>query len=150
MAFLDVTGILTDPDLCDSFTVLRRVQVIGSNGRVTTATSTFANIVGVVTMSAPNELDRRDDFQVATRSISIVGKFQLYGEATAYQPDIVVWRGDQYLVKQVDLYPQFGPGFYQAECSSMDKTDTNSVTGIITAPAFVLNNANNSSYIPLG
>ena len=123
MPFLDVSELLIDPDLADTFTVNRRTETIGTNGRTTIASKLLRGITGVVTAISPSDLDRADGYQVMTRSISVVTKFRLKGEVTGSQPDIVIWRGDNYVVKHVDNYPQFGHGFIQAECTSMDRTD---------------------------
>ena len=123
MPFLDVSDIVLDPDFADTFSVIRRAQVMGTNGVATTSETTFPNIIGVVTMSSPNDLERRDDYQMMTRSITVVCKFQLQGVVTGYQPDIILWRGQRHLVKHVSPYPHFGQGFYEAECSSMDNTE---------------------------
>ena len=123
MPFLDVSDIVLDPDFADTFSVIRRAQSVASNGVVSSVETTFANIVGVVTMASPNSLDRRQDFQVTPRSISVVCKFALQGEVTGYSPDIILWRGQRHLVKEVSPYPHFGQGFYEAECSSMDNTE---------------------------
>ena len=147
MALLDVTSLLADPDLTDTFTVLRRVETVGTNGRSTTSSQTFVNVVGVVTAIGPSDLDRKDDYQSMSRSISIVTKFRMQGEVTGAQPDIVVWRGDSYVVRSIDLYPQFGPGFVQVECTSMDRTDV-AMPGTPSA-AVKYNQASNSQYIPV-
>lgn len=123
MALLDVTQILTDPDMVDSFTVKRRAETINSYGRTVIGEQIFTPVIGVVTAIGPSSLDRHEDYQSMTRSISVVTKFRLRGEVTGYQPDVIVWRGDNFVVKQIDPYPQFGPGFVQVECTSMDKTD---------------------------
>ncbi len=147
MALLDVTELLSDPDLVDTFTVQRRVDTIGANGRTTPGLQTFAGVVGVVTAIGPSDLDRKDDYQSMSRSISIVTKFRLQGEVTGAQPDIVVWRGDSYVVRSIDLYPQFGPGFVQVECTSMDRTDV-AMPGTPSA-AVKYDQASNSQYIPV-
>lgn len=123
MPLLNVSPLLLDPDFADTFDVKRRTETIGSNGRSTVSEQTFSGIIGVVTANSPSDLDRQEGYQSMTRSISVVSKFRLRGETTNQQPDIVLWRGSNYVVKHVDLYPQFGEGFVQAECSSMDRTD---------------------------
>jgi len=123
MALLDVSSILLDPEFVDSFNVIRRAQVMDAHGRAVITNQTFSNTIGVVTANSPSDLDRRDDYEGMTRSISVVCQFHLRGETTGYQPDIIFWRGDNYLVRHVDSYPQFGSGFFQAEATSMDKTD---------------------------
>lgn len=145
MALIDVTQILTDPDLVDTFSVLRRAQVTDSKGRVSLTTQTFNKVIGVVTSISPNSLDRQTDYQTFGRGISIVTKFRLQGEVTGFQPDIVVWRGDNFVVKAIDNYPQMGPGFFQVECSSQDKVDLS-----LPAPAngaFSFNKPANAVYV---
>jgi hypothetical protein len=124
MPLLDVTSILNDPDFADGFSAKRREQTVDTHGRLVTVERLIPDLVGVVTMTSPTDLDRGPDYQVNSRSITIVCKFPLRGESTNYQPDIVLWRGDNYLVRHVDLYPQFGAGFYQVQCESIEKTDS--------------------------
>lgn len=123
MALLDVSNILLDPDFTDVFAVKRREEKIDNYGRVTTNDLILGGIVGVITSSSPNDLDRKTDYEAATRNISVVCRFRLRGETNGYQPDVVVWHGNNYVVRQIDVYPQFGSGFIQATCESMDRQD---------------------------
>jgi galactose-6-phosphate isomerase len=123
MAYLDVTEILTDPEIASKFDVVRRAETVADNGMSTLALTPFRRRTGVITATSPNSLDRGTDMQSMPRSITVVTKFKLQSEVIGYQPDVVVWKGSQYLVKSIDLYPHFGPGFYQAECHSMDRID---------------------------
>lgn len=123
MALLDVDSPLLDPEFIDHFDVLRRQEVVDAHGRQTTVNTTFPRVIGVVTSSSPNDLERPEDYEIFARIISIVTKFRARGEVSGYLPDIVVWRGDNFVVKHIDLYPQFGEGFYQLDCESMDRTD---------------------------
>ena len=122
MATLDVTEILHHAELVDSVVVRRRQETVGTTGRNIFTEATFS-INGVVTMASPNDLERLEDYQRMSRTISIVCEFRLRGETNDYQPDIITWRGDNYIVVYIDSYPQFGAGFIQAICTSMDKTD---------------------------
>ncbi len=148
MALLDVSEILTDPDMVDIFNVRRRMETVDIHGRSTVSETVFPQVIGVVTAISPSDLDRRDDYEAMSRSISVVCKFRLHGETTGNQPDIVVWRGSNYLVRHVDPYPQFGNGFFQAECSSMDKTDPSFDVPIASGLKF--NNVANSAFVLLG
>lgn len=122
MPLLDVSDIVTDPDFSDRFTVVRRAETVDGSGRPSIAEQLFP-AVGVVTMSSPNDLDRREDYQNFTRSITVVTRFAVQGVVAGYQPDLIEWRGTRHLVKHVAPYPQFGRGFYQVECSSMNNVD---------------------------
>jgi len=114
-----------DPMLADTFNVIRRMETVGANGRSTTQNQTFKRIVGVVNMSSDAEVVRQQfpEMEFSTRVISVVCKFRLQTAVQNYQPDIVVWRGNNYLVQQIALYPQYGAGFYEATCTSMDTAD---------------------------
>lgn len=148
MALLDVSEILTDPDLVDLFNVRRRSETVDIHGRSTVSETMFPQIAGVVTAISPNDLDRREDYQSMSRSISVVCRFRLHGETEGNQPDIVVWRGDNFIVKHVDPYPQFGRGFIQAECSSMDRVDL--ALDAATPGELLFNNIANSAFVILG
>ncbi len=123
MALLDVDSVLLDPDFLDNFIVQRRMETVDNNGYSQLSTTSYT-AVGVVNPIAPNDLDRQAGYQVMGRTISVVTKFALRGEVTGEQPDIVLWRGNHYVVKAINLYPQYGAGFIEAECTSMDRVDT--------------------------
>jgi hypothetical protein len=147
MAFLNVSDVLLDPNLASTFNVERRTETITAKGRSQVATQVFGNIVGVVTATSPNDLARLDDYQITQRAITIVTKFRLQGEVTGKQPDVIDWRGSRYVVKHIDYYPQFGNGFIQADCISMDITDGELPP--LQPGAMMLNNTANSAFITL-
>ena len=147
MALLDVTSILTDADISDVFTVQRRQETIDANGWGQQSSVSFVAI-GVITAVSPNDLQRAENYQALTRSISVVTKFALRGATAGYQSDVVVWKGSRFLVKHVDLYPHFGPGFFQAECSSMTTQD-GAAEPLDAHPQIAFNLASNSNYIPI-
>lgn len=128
MPDLDVSEALTDPMLTDSFDVLRRKEVLDAHGRVTTPQNqSFAGQYGVISAASPNDLERLEDSQRMGRNLSLITNFRLQGPAevsgTEYQPDVVVWGGDQYVVKHIDPYSRYGAGFIQAIIGSMDIID---------------------------
>jgi len=122
MALLDVTDVLFDPDFTDAFNIKRRTETVGTDGRVLVGTTTTASR-GVVTMAGPNDLARLDDAQRMWRVISVVTAANLRGAVNGYQPDVIQWRGDDFIVASIDNYPQFGRGFTQAICVGMDLVD---------------------------
>jgi hypothetical protein len=147
MAFLDISEVLLDPDFTDNFVVTRRLEVVGTNGR-SNVTQFTKPTFGVVTAAGRNELERVPDADTYKRIIVIVTKFPLQGEVTlgngiTYKPDLVVWRGNNYLVKECDLYPQFGAGFVQAICTSEDIIDTS----VFPYGGMLFNQKSNSSYL---
>lgn len=124
MPNLDVSFVTQDPMLADTFTVTRRKDVVGSNGRTTIVIDkVFTRIMGVVTPESPADMIRRDDSQSSVRTITIATAFMLQGEHTGHQSDIVTWDGTQYTVKTIAGYRRFGRGMCLATATSMTATD---------------------------
>lgn len=123
MPMLSVSELLLDPDFADEFSVVRRSETLSTTGRSIQSSRTYTGVIGVVIPTTPNELDREDSYEVMNRSITVLTKFRLRGEVTNQQPDVVVWRGDNYVVKAASLFVHFGQGYVKAECLSMDRTD---------------------------
>lgn len=124
MATLDISEAIFSEEFIDEIIVIRREQNINDNGRPEPIKTVFSGVTAVVTSSNPNDLNRQDpNFEIASRTISVILEFRLRGETEGYFPDIVVWMGNNFIVKYIDLYPQFGNGFFQAVCTSMDRED---------------------------
>lgn len=103
----------------------RRLSTISDQGRNVMTEEPYAGVIGVVNVSSPDDLERLDDNDRAGRHISIITRFPLRGPARQAgeadsKPDLVEWQGDQYLVKALDPYPQYGAGFVQAIAGSID------------------------------
>lgn len=125
MPMLDMRVALLNPYTVDSFTVIRRSEVVNNFGESVLTTATTLNVKGVVTAASPSQLDRQANMQVSPKWIDIATLFRLYPESesaanTEYQPDWVVWRGNTYVVKTLADYSSFGPGFVMAGCAIVD------------------------------
>lgn len=123
MPYLDVSDVLLDPTLAMGFSVIRRVETIGNNGRASLSETRFDDIIGVVTSSSRNDLQRLPEDQRAGRHLTVITKFRLQAPTPGKQPDVVVWGGNRFVVKELDPYPQYGAGFIQAIVGSMDSID---------------------------
>lgn len=123
MPQLDVSWVVTDPMLADGFSITRRQETVGPDGRPSITPTSFPNLVGVVTQSEPSTLQRDDDSQQVPRAISIVTKFAARGAVVGYQPDIVTWNGQDYLVTNCLPYNRFGAGFYEILAASENAMD---------------------------
>lgn len=126
MAELDVSELLVDGDLTSSFTVQRRLQSVNSFGETSTTIITFQNLRGGVYPTGEQSLTRADAYQSQANTISVTTQFQLRGvsaDATgSYQPDIVNWRGNNYVVRTLSEFA-YGAGFVVAECISTSLLD---------------------------
>jgi hypothetical protein len=117
--------VVLDPLFAEKFSIIRRAETVNAQGRTVITPVTTINNVGVVTMNEDIENIRNafPEMEFATRVISVVTRKKLQAAVTGYQPDLVAWRGDNYLVQRVSPYPQFGDGFYEAICTSIDLVD---------------------------
>lgn len=122
MATLDVSDVLLCPEFTDNYVIQRNVETLSDMGR-SIITPTKIKSFGVVTMASGRDLQRLPDYEVLERVIKITTKTRLQSEAKNVQPDIIIWRGDSYVVKDIKLYPQFGQGFYSVLAASIDLTD---------------------------
>jgi len=118
--------VVLDPLLADKFSRVRRAETISVvTGRSSVASVQTDNLIGVVTMYKDIETIRTEfpEVQFSTRVINVVTKANLQAAIAGYQPDLVIWRGDNFIVLQVSPYPQYGSGFYEAVCMSIDLAD---------------------------
>jgi len=120
---LSVDEVTLDPIFTDWIVVKRRPVTINQYGENVIGPVVETRVAAVVTVAHGNDLDRLDDNQRMGRNLSIVIRHPLRGPAPGYQPDTIRWQGDDYVVKTVDPYPQFGAGFVQAIAGSIDSLD---------------------------
>jgi len=131
MPMLNLSPVLTSPMLLDTFTVNRRQQSINNYGEASTTVTANTNIRGIVFPSDENDLKRLPDAQIQAKAITVITAFALRGESetgtggdeTQFQPDIVVWNGDSFMVRVVEDYTNYAAGFVLAVCTSIDLVD---------------------------
>lgn len=119
---LDVSMVLNDPLLSDTFDVRRHSESVGDNGRVVKTPEWHRGQRGIVTPQEPSDLQRRDDGQVVRHTIMVQCEFALRDASFGYQPDVVLWAGREYLVVQAIPYQRIA-GYTQALATSTRTTD---------------------------
>lgn len=127
MPLLDMSTVLDDPNIIDTFAVLRRTEVVNNFGvSAVTAVST-PGVYGVVYPSNENDLKRFPDLQVQAKALTVITRFALRGESEAsgseFQPDVVVWNGDNFVVRALEDWSNYASGFILAICTSIDLVD---------------------------
>ena len=116
MPDLDVSDILLDPDFAETITVNRTTQVVSSLGVVSNTITAYSK-VAVVTIGPLHDVLRTPDYELANNIITVhIRGFRLIGPEPGYQPDVVVWGGDNYVVKKSYNWSHYGAGFTAAEC----------------------------------
>ena len=123
MPDLSVDEVFASHMLSDDIVVFRRSETIGDNGRSVIAVSETFATWGVVVPGAPDDLERGSDKQFMRKTLSITTPFRLQGPADGFQPDIVSWHGDSFIVTNVSDYTGFAGGFVVATVQSVDFID---------------------------
>jgi hypothetical protein len=123
MPDIDLTDLLSDPDFAEQLTITRNQQVMGSNGRLTVTTIAISPApYGVVIPQADLPIQRGPGQQTLPRLIQVHTVFRLRSASTdadtPYEPDVITWNGDSYVVNKVSDFSHFGAGFIQADCSA--------------------------------
>src|SRR5437016_576589 len=116
MSMLDLSPVLTDPVLLDTFEVRRRFQTLNNYGESKISIESHPGVAGVIFPEGLNDLTRRSEAEVTTKSIVVITRFALRGESETvdgleYQPDVVFWRGNSYLIVRVEDYSNVSRGF---------------------------------------
>jgi hypothetical protein len=109
-------------EFADRFDVLRRAETISEFGRSST-TQVTATAYGTIYPTGDNNLVRQADFEIGRRTLTCVTPFRLQQAAPGFQPDLVLYRGNQYVVSAVEDYSQYGAGFIVAQLSSVIAID---------------------------
>jgi hypothetical protein len=139
MPLLDVSRVLMNPLLIDVFSVNRRVQTVSNSGLASTTSTIITPVNGVVYPSNEEDLKLFPDLRFTEKALTVITRFALRATAetsadppVTFQPDIVVWPlpigGNNFLVRGLLDWSQYGPGFLLAICSSIDLLDLPPVT----------------------
>lgn len=123
MADLDLSEIFSDPDLCDTFDVIRRSDAVDDRGRSSLTEQTISNIVGVVVPGDSGDLLRGDDKSTTSRMITISTMYRLRGSGEGFQPDVIFYDGIRFTVKAVKVWTRLGAGFVKAVAVSGNAAD---------------------------
>lgn len=126
---LDVTEVILSVEFADVITVLRRAETVNNFGETTVEVQRFSNIIAVVTTPGVNELVRQADGAIVDNTITVITKFRLRSASKtprtgqSYQPDIVVYQGNNYVADHPNDYSRYGAGFIEMVCTETDYID---------------------------
>lgn len=99
---LDFSDILSDTDVAGQrFTVVRRTETVGDDGRSTTTSTSIPDQVGSVVPGDPGKLLRKEEGAMADNVITITTTFRLRAVGEGVQPDQVVYDGMVYTITAV-------------------------------------------------
>jgi len=129
---LDVTEVLFDPMLMDHFNVVRRPSTVSATGTVNQDPefwTRFENVSGVVQINGKlmangeNVTERPPQYGTGRKSLLVVTTFRIFSQVDGFLPDLIEWRGDQYIVETLEDFTNYGRGFVQAYVTSWDLQD---------------------------
>lgn len=123
MAQLDISEILEDPDLCSTFSVIRRDEVLSLTGRASYVETQVDDIIGVVTPGDPGKLLRKDDSQMTDNVITVSTTYKIRASGFGFQADVILYGGMRYTVNALKRWVQMGNGWYRAACTSETAAD---------------------------
>lgn len=125
-----------DDDIMDTFTMRRQEQTLVL-GRTQITNVDTPGVFGVITTAGKNDLDRLPQGTTFTTGISIVTQTRLHAAgwdpttSKEYQPDLVYWNDEWYLVIHVDRYGHVGSGFWQVLAESTSSRSVESKEGVV-------------------
>lgn len=128
MPIIDVTDVLLDPVVAaEQFLVIRRTELVNNYGE-SKLTVEEIMAAGAIQPSGDNALQREDDSQTQTKSMTVITTFRLRGvskdaDGNQFQPDIIRWAGNDYIVASMKDYVSFGGGMVEAEVTGIDYVD---------------------------
>lgn len=134
MAMIDVRVALSNPYTLERFTVTRRSTSANLYGETTLTPGSFPNCYGIITPSSPDDLDRLPEEESFKKAISISTNFALLGasdeegQQEGFQPDLVLWGGNTFIVRVVEDWSHYGPGWVHAICVLFDLLPAPEVT----------------------
>ena len=107
MALISVVELLSDPDFCDTCTVLRNVETVGEDGIVSYDTQSI-QIVASIQALGGDDLTVTPDLARTGGSYEITTTFPLSCATDLNKADTVLWRGAEFVVTTVSQFDNFG------------------------------------------
>lgn len=117
--------VLLDPFVAaTSFVVVRRRSWTDVNG-IAQQSESRINALGSVTPTGDSSLIREDGYTTATKTLMVITRLFLRNASEdvngiKWQPDLIFWQDDYFVVKDLDDYSQFGVGMVKADCMAFE------------------------------
>lgn len=112
------------PMLSSTFDVVRATLVMSPGGRSKSTSVTLKGVRGVVCAAGgKNGQSQTEDAVTATSTYIVIAKCALRKQANGIIADVVLWRGLELQVTDVEDYLVFGEGWTQATATSQKVAD---------------------------
>ena len=106
MANISVAELLLDADFVDAVTVLRQVEVVGSDGLVTYTTQSIPIVASIQALGG-DDLTVTPDLARTGGSYEVITTFPLATATNTSMADTVLWRGIQFIVTSIGRFGNF-------------------------------------------
>ena len=118
MGVIDLSEVINDPDMAETFTILRTTGQFAAGGFVRNAPATL-NTYGVVSVATAKDIDAlpEGDHINEVRAFWTVDPLYVTNDANSEVSDILVWQGTQYRILTEPDYNN--RGYYKALATRM-------------------------------
>ena len=123
MASLDVSDVPICAEFSDVIQVQQRPETISQYGRSQVSTSAPIAVLATIYPTGDNSLQRQTDHQFGRKTLTVVTPYRLRTSSPGAQPDYVFYRGNIFIVTEVRDFSQYGAGFVEEVCSSVESID---------------------------
>lgn len=126
MSAIDVTDVLLSLDIAaQSFSVVRRQETVNDFGEGVKGATVLGPFIGACQPLGDNSLLREESYTTGKNGLTVWSPFRLFSasrkaDGTTYQPDLILFDGNYYIVRVLNEWTQWGEGFVQAECIGFD------------------------------
>jgi hypothetical protein len=122
VAFLDLSDLFIDLDLCDAIYLVRRTSSVDNNGINQIIALPQVTIYGSVQPASGRTLALHPDLSEADGVIEIWTASPAQSATKLLYSDIIEWGGTQYEILQSDDFHNFGGGFYHVVATLYKQT----------------------------
>lgn len=130
MPDIDVTDVLVSLDIaCQSFGVVRRTETVNNFGESVKGAQVFDGLFGACQPLGDNSLLREEQYTTGKNGLTVWSNFRMFNASrtllgVTYQPDLILFDGNYYIVRLLNEWTQWGAGFTMAECIGFDYVQT--------------------------
>jgi len=107
MPLLNLARVARNPRFVQSVLRIVRQESVNEYGENELIT-TKSMIKATITMANPNDLNRFTDATTYIKAINVITTTELNADRIGYQPDIIIFQGDSYIIKGTFTYSENG------------------------------------------
>jgi hypothetical protein len=115
MGQIDVSDLMSDPDLVDPITIVRRYTEVDSFG-VNKLTERNFPSVGSVQPASGRTIQRLPEAMRVANVMSFYVQGMIISDGTCKYPDLIVFKGQRFAVQVVFDYSNWGAGYSEGTC----------------------------------